>query len=140
MKKPSILLVLLPMLFQVACGHYSGNATTGKFSGTFLGTNLQEVNHTAAGFAAAGMNQTEGLKIAADTVNKMWSNYLIAKGLEYVSGKYYDHKNNLVSTDKTIQLEKLKNAKSVADAEAAQKVLDSTLAAEAAAGLPGAAL
>lgn len=140
MKKPSLLLVLLSMLFLVACGHYSGDATTGKYSGTFVGTDVTGLNHTANGFSLAGMNQTKGLKLVADTVNKMWSNYLIAKGLEYVSGKYYDRQNNIVSTDKTIQLEKLRNAKSVADAEAAQKVLDSTLAAEAAAGVPAAAL
>jgi hypothetical protein len=111
------------------------SCATGKGNGwqfTTVLTDYGTLDVTEAGFKASKMNQTKGGQILADFVQKSFSNYLMAWGLKYVTGKYYDAKGAEVDAAKTVDLEKLRNAKSVADAEAAQKVLDSKLAAEAA--------
>ncbi len=120
--------VLLPSVFT--------SCATGKGDGwqfTSVATDYGALDVTREGFHAVKMNQTKGFKVAADLVQKSFSNYLMAAGLKYVAGKYYDAKGAEVDAAKTVDLEKLRNAKSEADAAAALKTLEANHAAEAAA-------
>jgi hypothetical protein len=120
--------VLLPF-FLSSCA--SGKGEGWQF--TSLATDYGTLDVTRDGFRATKMNQTTGFKQAVDLVQKSFSNYLLAAGLKYVTGKYYDNKNAEVSAATTVDLEKLRNAKSSADAAAALKTLEANHAAEAAA-------
>lgn len=70
-----------------------------------------------------GVNHSKAFIKAADTVKEMFDSWLIYKGLVYSLGKYYGHEGKVVDSATTIELEKLRNAKSVADAEAQLKIL-----------------
>jgi len=61
-------------------------------------------------------------------VQRMWRGYLIANVIKYINGEYFDYKGDKLDSDQVIQLEELRNAKSIADAEAAQKALETNLA------------
>jgi hypothetical protein len=100
---------------------------------TAIGTDASKYKVTAEGIEVTDLNQTKGLGKVLSAVEKMWRNYLVTVGLKYVAGKYYDYQNNLATQDTTLKLEQLRNAKSVADAEAALATLKATQAAEAAA-------
>lgn len=121
----SMVCVVLPSVFT--------SCATGKGSGwqfTTVLTDYGTLDVTEAGFKATKMNQTKGGQILADFVQKSFSNYLMAWGLKYVTGKYYDAKGAEVDAAKTVDLEKLRNAKSEADAAAALQTLNANHAHE----------
>lgn len=120
---------VLGLLVLPSCTVANGNGTAWSYKsvgGDFTGT------LTPAGINGTVNNSTAFGK-ATDTIKGMWTNYLMAEGLKYLSGKYYDAKGAEVSSAETVKLQELKNAKSVADAEASLKVLEANHAAEAAA-------
>ena len=94
--------------------------------GASVGTDATRMKWNRDGFEAEGMNQSKGLQLVADTVKEMWQNYLLAEGLKYLAGKYYDHQGALVDADTTLKLEELRNAASAAEAEHALEVLKLT--------------
>ncbi len=115
-----------------SCTVASGNATAGTWNVKSVGGDVGEI--TPGGMKR--MNNSAALTKAADTVKGMFSNYLMAEGLKYLGGKYYDSKNAEISASQGVKLEKLKNAKSVTDAEAALKAAqEARLAEEAGAAL-----
>lgn len=114
---------ILPLLLS-ACMLAGGKSPDGsEWKVGTLGTDADDFNVNPEGLHVIKLNQSRGLKIVADTVNKMWANYLIAEGLMYVADKYYTLEGAKVSAATTVQLEELRNAKSAADAAAALKVL-----------------
>ncbi len=132
------------LLFLVCCVLLPSvliSCATGKGDGwqfTSVATDYGKLDVTREGFHAVKMNQTKGFKIGADLVQKSFSNYLTAWGIKFVAGKYYDAKGAELDAAKTVDLEKLRNAKSEADAAAALKTLEANHAAEAAAHAAGA--
>ncbi len=54
---------------------------------------------------------------------KAWRSYLILKGIEYIGDKYYLNKTQELNAQSTMNLEKLRNAKSAADQAHALEVL-----------------
>jgi len=59
-------------------------------------------------------------------VGRAWRNYMILQGIKYVSDRYYDNRNNVLTTKSTENLEKLRNAKSATDQAHALEVLKAT--------------
>lgn len=101
-----------------------------------LGTDADEMEWEGgqgAKFKVKKLNQSTAFGKTADTIKGMFANYLMAEGLKFVAGKYYDFKGSELSTAESVKLEELRNAKSVNDANAALKVLKAEQAAEAAA-------
>lgn len=56
---------------------------------------------------------------------KEW-NYLLAEGLKWAVGQYYDHQGVILGGEKAVELEKLRNARSTADAAASLERLKLT--------------
>ena len=133
MKLPALLCLLLSCCLLPACMTASGNRLTGEWRTAAVGTDATRYKVGPDGMDVAGMNQSTSLGKTADTVRGMWSNTLTGMVAKYAFGKYYDNKGAELSAAKTVDLEKLRNAKSVTDATAAQKALETKLAAEAAA-------
>lgn len=133
--------ILMPLLTAAAaiwlltgCMTASGNEKTGEWKTAAVGTDASRYKVTSKGMDVTGMNQSTSLSKLADTVRTMFTNALVAEGLKFSLGKYYDHQNNVVNNARTIQLEKLRNAKSEADAKSAFETLKLNRATEAAAG------
>lgn len=98
-------------------------STGAKWAIGMAGTDADDLNVTPAGLHGKKINQSKGLKIVSDTIKKMWDAYLLAKGLEFLAGQYYTLEGAKVNQTTTLELEKLRNAKSIADAEAQLKLL-----------------
>lgn len=67
-------------------------------------------------------NMSRSISAVTEAVRKMWSAYLMEQGLEYIAGQYYTLQGAKVASSKAIELEKLKNAAS--EAEAAAKLAE----------------
>lgn len=59
-------------------------------------------------------------------VSRAWRNYMILKGIEYIGDKYYMNKTQELNAQSTVNLEKLRNAKSAQDQAHALEVLKAT--------------
>ena len=127
----SLALLLLACLPFTACTSVKGPG----WSYASLGADTEGINVSAAGFSAVKINQSAALGQVTDTIKGMWTNYLMAEGLKYLAGKYYDQEGTVISSAETVKLEELKNAKSAADASAALETLKANHAAEAAAAV-----
>jgi hypothetical protein len=119
--KPFIAFFFIPFLCS-ACVHHKGVG----WSTTSFGTDASRYTATAEKLEIIDMVQSKSLQIVADTIKEMWQNYLIAEGLKFALGEYYGHEGKLVDASTKIKLEELRNAASVAEAEAALKVLQAT--------------
>lgn len=136
---------LLALLACVMISSLTTACTTASGNGwkyTSVGADTTGLDVSSAGIRAATISQSPAFGKAADVIKGMWTNYLMAEGLKFVSGQYYSHQGKLADQATTVQLEKLRNAKSVTDAKAALDAANAARAAEAAAaGLaPAAAL
>jgi hypothetical protein len=105
-------LALLP-----ACMAASGNGSSWRVAA--LGTDISGLDVSAAGIKAARINNSNAFKAALTEVRKMWGSYLMAQGLRFVAGRYYDHQGKLTDAATTEKLELLRNARSKDEAAAA---------------------
>ncbi len=112
------LIFLLPVVLS-ACVAAKG---TGWYLGA-VGTDAEDLSVSAAGFHVKQMNNSKALGATLEAAQKMWRNYLLAEGLKFVAGRYFDHQGRIVDADKTIKLEELHNAQSEAEAAAKLKEL-----------------
>lgn len=126
--KPTAAL-LLCLAWLPACTSVKGTG----WSYNSFGGDAKGIHVSADRFEVTELKQSAALKNVTETIRGMWTNYLLAKGIEYMADKYYAHEGKIVSSAETVKLEELKNAKSVADAEAALKAAEAAHAAEAAA-------
>ena len=110
---------LLPIVLS-ACVAAKG---TGWYFGA-VGTDAQGLNVSAAGFQVAQIDNSKALGFTLEAAQKMWRNYLIAEGLKFIAGRYFDHLGQEVAADKAIKLEELHNAQSEAEAAAKLKELE----------------
>lgn len=69
-------------------------------------------------------NAADSLKSAVAAAKSAWSAYLTANGLKYVMGKYYNQQGKVTDAGTTVELEKLRNAKSATEGENALKALE----------------
>lgn len=128
---------LLPLLLYLclallpSCMTASGNGSTWRIA--TVGTDITGLDITPAGMKAAKIDNSTALKATLAEVRKMWSSYLIAEGLKFVSGKYYDQQGKVTDASTTEKLETLRNARSKDEAAAALERLKITTEAEAAA-------
>lgn len=88
-----------------------------------VGTDVSSVNIPKE-LLMNDVNQSVAFNQTLATVKSMWTNYLLSQGLKYVAGKYFNYQGKVINSDTTIELEKLRNAKSVADANARLKELE----------------
>ena len=91
---------------------------------TALGTDAQGLNVSAAGFQVMQIDNSEALGTTLEAAQKMWRNYLIAEGLKFIAGHYFDHLGQEVAAEKTIKLEELHQAQSEAEAAAKLQELE----------------
>ena len=85
---------------------------------TALGTDAQGLTVSAAGFQVTQLDNSEALGTTLEAAQKMWRNYLIAEGLKFIAGHYFDQLGQEVASDKAIKLEELHHAQSEAEAAA----------------------
>jgi len=128
-----IAILVVALIFLSGCMTASGNKQSGDWRMAALGTDAAEFNVGPGGMDISGLNQSASLAKVADIIKGMWSNTLTGMAVKYSVGKYYDAKGAELDAAKSVDLEQLRNAKSVTDATAAQKALETKLAAEAAA-------
>lgn len=110
---------LLPIVLS-ACVAAKG---TGWYFGA-VGTDAEDLNVSAGGFQVKRMDNSKALGVTLEAVQKMWRNYLLAEGLKFVAGRYFDHQGRVVDADKAVKLEELHNAQSEAAAAAKLKELE----------------
>ena len=91
---------------------------------TALGTDAQGLNVSAAGFQVTQLDNSQALGATLEAAQKMWRNYLIAEGLKFIAGHYFDHLGQEVAADKAIKLEELHHAQSQAEAAAKLQELE----------------
>lgn len=128
-------LVMVPVSLT-SCMTASG--TGSSWTITAVATDIDDLDITPAGMKGT-IKQSESFRAVLTEVRKMWQGYLIAEGLKYVAGKYYDNQAAEVSSTQTVKLEELRNAKSAADAKAALEAAKQAAAAEEAAAAAAAA-
>ena len=115
-----------------SCMTASGSGA--QWSITAVGTDLDGLSIDGGGMKAEAVKQSASLKAVLTAVQKSWANYLIAAGLKYVAGKYYDQQGAVTSAETTVKLENLRNAKGKDEAAAAlERLKVESAAAEAAA-------
>lgn len=125
MKLPLILLVSL--LLQSCASPYLTDGTAKAFLPNVGGIMvIEELSVGTIHLRGYKSDTVEGFKATLASVQKMWSTYLITRGLEFVAGRYYDHAGKQIASSQAVRLEELRNAKSVADADAALKLLQAT--------------
>jgi len=107
---------LLPTLLVVLSSCTIAKHPTAGFYGS-VGGDTNDLNMDATGISMSSNNNSSAFKDTLKQIKTMWSNYLIAKGLEYVSGLYYNHQGKVVDAATTTQLETLRNAKDLRLAE-----------------------
>lgn len=118
MKTLSIILIAQALC---SCEVAGGNRNQGTWVIASLGTDVGTRNITPDGMNETNVNQSASFGVAMKTVQKLWNAYLTAEGLKFVSGQYYDQQGRIVDAEKTVQLEKLRNAR---DAEAGKRALE----------------
>lgn len=111
-------------LLLASCVMAKGNNKTGDWAYNSLGTDATTLAVRSTGMSAGALNQSKALKAVTDAISKMWSSYLMLKGFEFISGKYYDHLGNELNAGTTIKLEELRNAHSLAEGEQALRALE----------------
>lgn len=109
------------MAILPSCEVAMGNRNTGAWAIGSLGTDVGNRAITADGLTESNVNQSASFGTAVKAVKTMWTNYITAEGLKFVSGKYYDHQGSIVGADKAVKLEELRNAR---DAEAGRRALE----------------
>lgn len=136
----ALMLLALVCWCLIGCSHDTFTDGTARASMTNFGSNRKAARIKVGDILIEGWedNATPALQSVLATVEKAWKGYLLNAGLKFVAGKYYDQQGKVLAADHTVKLEKLRNAKSIADAENALKVLQANHAAEAAAAAPAA--
>lgn len=94
-------------------------------AGTYasLGGDTQAFKSNAEGFDFASNNNSTAFRDVIKQIRISWQSYLVAEGLKFISGKYYDHQGQIVSADTSVKLEELRNARSLAEGEQALEAL-----------------
>lgn len=113
-----ILTLLAASLLQ-SCQHASGAG----WKITSVGTNVEGLDISPERMRVATQNQSEAFKDATATVRAMWNAYISLQGIKFITGKYYDYKGDELASSTSVELEKLKNAASVNEANAQVKLL-----------------
>lgn len=131
MKSIITFLLCLALALLPACMTASGNGSSWKIAA--VGTDITGLDISPGGMKATSVDNSTALKAVLAEVRKMWSSYLIAEGLKFVSGKYYDQQGKVIDAATTEKLETLRNARSKDEAAAALARLKITTEAEAAA-------
>ncbi len=108
-----------------SCANYSSVSPDGtRFRGTYVGTDITGLNHTTRGITMTSMNNSNFGNKVLDTVNKMWSSYMLKEGLTFIAGRYYNYLGKQVDASTTTQLERLRNARSAQESADALKALE----------------
>lgn len=125
----STLFNLLIAAAMTSCLHYSHTGASAERPErerlTGIGLDADEIA-LKSGAKLKKVNTSIAFTASAETVRKMFANYLTAQGLRFLGGKYYDHQGQIVSADQTVKLEELRNARTLAEGERALKAMEIT--------------
>lgn len=110
--------ILAPL--SLSCLMVSCTIVTHPTAGNYrsLGGDVDGYTQDSNGFSFARNNNSTAFMKTTEVVGEMFRNYLLARGLEFVAGKYYGLEGTKVGSAETVKLEELRNAKSAADAAA----------------------
>jgi len=110
-------------LLLASCTTYNGTTPGGgSYAATYVGTRATGIDHTPAGFKG-DLDNSVAFKDASTTVRAMFQSYLTMAGLKYSLGKYYDQEAKVVSANKAVKIEELRNAKSATEGQNALEAL-----------------
>lgn len=107
----SMILPLAALSALVSCIQMKGNGS--QWSMNALGSDISDLDITASGAKSSKIDNSSAFKIVVTEGRKAWSHYLIAEGIKYIAGKYFDLQGTELSEATTVKLEELKNANSV---------------------------
>jgi hypothetical protein len=105
---------LLSILLLTSCT-IARHPTAGLYAS--MGGDTKGLKMDASGISMDSNDNSSAFKDVMKQIKSMWTNYLMAKGLEYVSGLYYNHQGKVVGDATTVKLEELRNAKDLKLAE-----------------------
>lgn len=97
-------------------------------AGTYasLGGDTTLMKSDAGGFSFASNQNSAAFRDVLKQVRLSWQSYLVAEGLKFLSGRYYDHEGKVVDSATTVKLEELRNAQSLAEGNQALEALKIT--------------
>jgi hypothetical protein len=106
-------ILILPLLLLSSCLVYRGGQKP------YLGAAGMDAEKIIlpGGAEFHGVNTSTSFSAVLKQVRNMWQSYLVAEGLKFVSGLYYNHQGQLVNQGTALKLEELRNAQSVKLAE-----------------------
>lgn len=91
-----------------------------------LGGDTSGMKSDASGYSFNSNSNSAAFKDVIKQVRLSWQSYLVAEGLKFLSGRYYDHEGKIVDAGTTVKLEELRNARSLAESNAALETLKLT--------------
>ena len=91
-----------------------------------LGGDTAMMKSDASGFSFDSNSNSAAFRDVIKQVRLSWQSYLVAEGLKFLGGKYYDHEGKIVDAGTTVKLEELRNARSLAEGNLALETLKAT--------------
>lgn len=94
-------------------------------AGTYasLGGDTSKMKADASGFSFDSNSNSAAFRDVLKQVRLSWQAYLVAEGLKFLAGQYYTHEGKIVDSATTVKLEELRNARSLAESNAAIETL-----------------
>lgn len=123
----------IPFFLITACSQTRISDGTASIKLNNLGSHTRIAELRAGNIHVIGFddNAAESFSGFVVQARKAWNSYLLAAGIKYIAGKYYDNQNAELGAGKAVELEKLRNAKSAAESAASIEKLKITTEAEA---------
>lgn len=109
------------MLFWSASCTVVNHPSAGYYAS--LGGDTVKMKADAAGYSFDSNSNSAAFRDVIKQVRLSWQSYLVAEGLKFLSGKYYDHEGKIVDSATTVKLEELRNAQTLAEGEQALQAL-----------------
>lgn len=88
-----------------------------------LGGDTTKMKADSAGYSFDSNSNSAAFRDVIKQIRLSWQSYLVAEGLKFLSGKYYDHEGKIVDSATTVKLEELRNAQTLAEGEQALQAL-----------------
>lgn len=91
-----------------------------------VGGDTSRLNADASGFSFDSNSNSAAFRDVIKQVRLSWQSYLVAEGLKFISGRYYDHEGKVVENATTIKLEEIRAEEAKAAAQTSLEALKLT--------------
>ena len=109
------------LIFWCASCTIVNHPTAGYYAS--LGGDTTKMKADSAGYSFDSNSNSAAFRDVIKQIRLSWQSYLVAEGLKFLSGKYYDHEGKIVDSATTVKLEELRNAQTLAEGEQALQAL-----------------